>query len=895
MSLISRIIALFVGLMILLVMIGNPVVNYLTDFLWYQDLGFTRVFFIKFWVQSLLFLLAGGVAALLFFLNGALVYHYASRNTAWERILDPRLRDWLSLKFKLLLKVLTLLLFLGFGLSSSPFWEDALLFFNAVPFGRVDPLLGLDLSFFIFRLPFWRYLSNYLFVLWFLCAASGTFLFLSLGHLKLGRQLSMGVAFRRYLAVMSALFFLRLAFDLWLDRADLLFDQSGVVFGAGFTEARVVLPILNALALLSVLAAGLSALFVLRPRKEILLGLLGAYGILYFAGLKFFPGIVHRYVVQPNELERERKYLAYEIQATRAAFGLDKVDEKAFVFGPPLDRQILARNKDTIKNIRLWDHEPLLETYSQIQEIRTYYKFVSVDNDRYLLNGELRQVMLSARELSYEDLPSRSWINEHLIYTHGYGLTLGVVNEVTEEGLPKLLIKDIPPVSECNIKIKRPEIYFGELANEYVLVRTKAKEFDYPAGEKNVYTSYQGKTGVKVGGLFRRLLFSLRFGSSKILLSRDITLESRILFYRSVSERVQRAAPFLIFDPDPYLVVGEDGKLYWLVDAYTISDRYPYARRVKGIGNYIRNSVLAVVDAYDGTIRFYLKDGEDPIIKAYQKIFPRMFKPLSELEPHLRRHLRYPHRLFFLQAKLFGAYHMRDPRVFYNQEDLWEIPRSLKKGRQYMRPYYTIMKLPGEKRAEFILMIPFNPARKHNLAAWMCVRCDPEHYGEMLVYRFPKQKLVYGPQQIESRINQDPEISRQLSLWDQRGSRVILGTLLIIPIEGNLLYVQPLYLKAESGQIPELKRVIVAYENEIRMGRTLEEALEAIFKGEAKLSSPPKTKRPSDLKGLWELYQRAQQALRQGDLEGFGRLWRELGETLRNLRFKLPSGGEQQI
>ncbi len=883
MRLLPRVLFLFLALLVLSVLLGNPFVAYYTDYLWYQDLGFTRVFLLKFWVQALLFVVIGGIGAGLFYLNGYLVHRLATRETVWDRILDPRVRYWLSTKFRLLLKGISFLLFLSFGFSSAPFWEDALLFTHAVPFGKTDPLLHLDLSFFIFRLPFWRYLSSYFLAAWLLCAASGTLIFSALGHLRLSRPLVMSTPFRRYLALMAALFFLRLAFDLWLDRADLLFDERGVVFGAGFTEAKVVLPVLTALALLSVVAAGLSAFFVLRPRKEILFGLLGAYALLYFVGLKVMPGLVHRYVVQPNELEREKKYLAYEIEATRAAFGLDRVDEKAFKFGPPLTPEILARNQDTIKNIRLWDHEPLLETYSQIQEIRTYYKFVSVDNDRYQINHELRQVMLSARELSYEDLPSRSWINEHLIYTHGYGLTLGVVNEVTAEGLPKLLIKDIPPVSECNIKVTRPEIYFGELANEYVIVRTKAKEFDYPAGEKNVYTSYRGRTGVKIGSLPRRLLFSLRFGSSKILLTRDITSESRILFYRSVAERVRRAAPFLLFDADPYMVIGEDGRLFWLVDAYTTSNRYPYARRVKGVGNYIRNAVLAVVDAYHGTIEFYLKDEKDPIIRAYQRIFPGMFKPLKDLRPDLRRHIRYPHRLFFLQARLFGAYHMRDPRVFYNQEDLWEIPRSLKEGRRYMRPYYTIMKLPGEKKAEFILMIPFNPARKHNLAAWMCVRCDPEHYGEMLVYRFPKQKLVYGPQQIESRINQDPEISRQLSLWDQRGSRVILGTLLIIPIEGNLLYVQPLYLKAESGQIPELKRVIVAYENEIKMRRTLEEALAAIFgemEAEASLAKSQKAKVKIGLEEIWTLYQQAEKALRQGDLEGFGRLWRRLGEAL---------------
>ncbi len=882
----GRLIFLLIALMVLLALVGNPFISYYTDYLWFKDLGFTKVFLIKFWVQAILIVGAGALAGGLFYLNGLLVHRSASKNAVWSNILDPRLREWLSNKFRILLKILAFFLALGFGLSAAGFWEDALLFFYSQPFGQTDPLLHLDLSFFVFRLPFLRYLVDYTFGLWVVCAGLGFFLFTVLGHFETyeGWKLRLSTPFRRYVALMAALFFLRLAFDLWLDRADLLFDERGVVFGAGFTEAKVVLPVLSALALLSLAAAVLSAIFVMRPKKEILFGLLIAYALLYFVGLQLLPGLVHRYVVQPNELERERKYLAYEIEATRRAFGLNAVDEKEFKFGPRLNREILARNNTTIKNIRLWDHRPLLETYSQIQEIRTYYKFVSVDNDRYLINDELRQIMLSARELSYDDLPSRSWINEHLIYTHGYGLTLGVVNEVTEEGLPKLLIKDIPPVSECDIKVTRPEIYFGELANEYVLVDTKAKEFDYPAGESNVYTNYEGKTGVRVGGLFRRLLFSLRFGSSKILLSGDITSQSKILYYRSIRDRVSRLVPFLQVDRDPYLVIGQDGRLYWLVDAYTTSDRYPYSRRVSGIGNYIRNSVLAVVDAYDGTVRFYLKDAKDPIIQVYEKIFPGMFHPLSEMRPDLRRHIRYPHTLFFLQAQLFGAYHMRNSRVFYNQEDLWEIPRSLKNEKRYMRPYYTIMKLPGEKKAEFILMIPFNPARKHNLAAWMCVRCDPEHYGQMLVYRFPKQKLVYGPQQIESRINQDPEISRQLSLWDQRGSRVILGTLLIIPIEGNLLYIQPLYLKAESGQIPELKRVIVAYENEIRMGRTLEQALEAIF-GEAieevlPQGPKPKITAPPSLQKVLEIYHLAVEALRQGDLEAFGRAWRELGKAI---------------
>ncbi len=884
-----RIFFLLLALLGILILTGNPLVSYYTDYLWYKDLGFTKVFLIKFWIQAILGITAGLFAGAIFYINGIIVYKVASKNSSWSNIIDPRLRHWLSEKFLLFWKILAVLLALGFGLSAIIFWEDALLFFYAQPFKKLDPLLGLDLSFFIFRLPFLRYLTDYALGLWLVCASGGIILFVLFGHIKTGEKWPrLSITFRRYIALMAALFFLRLAFDLWLDRADLLFDERGVVFGAGFTEAKVVLPVLSALAFLSLIAAGLSAYFVMRPKKEILFGLLIAYSALYFIGLKLMPGFVHKYLVQPNELERERKYLTYEIKATREAFGLNNIDEKKFIFGPRLNNKILARNEDTIKNIRLWDHEPLLDTYSQIQEIRTYYKFISVDNDRYFLNGQLRQIMLSARELSYEDLPSRSWINEHLIYTHGYGLTLGVVNEVTEEGLPKLLIKDIPPVSECEIKISRPEIYFGELTNEYVIVDTKTKEFDYPAGESNVYTTYHGTTGVKVGGLFRRLLFSLRFGSSKIFLSSEITKKSRILYYRSIRDRVKRLIPFLEIDPDPYLVIGKDGRLFWFIDAYTTSNRYPYSRRIKDLGNYIRNSVLAVVDAYNGTVEFYLKDPEDPIILAYQKIFPKMFKPLSELQPDLRKHIRYPHFLFFIQAKLYGAYHMQNPRVFYNQEDLWDIPHSLKEQKRYMRPYYTIMKLPGEKKAEFILMIPFNPARKHNLAAWMCVRCDPEHYGQMLVYRFPKQKLVYGPQQIESRINQNPEISRQLSLWDQRGSRVILGTLLIIPVEGNLLYIQPLYLKAESGQIPELKRVIVAYENEIRMGRRLEDGLEEIFgKTVEKLLLPKKKKiisKPPSIKKLLDIYNEAQEALKRGDLESFGRAWRKIGNILEHLR-----------
>ncbi len=890
----KRLPLLFFFLLAVFFLLFNPFVNFYTDYLWYKDLGYPRVFLIKFQLQGLLFLLMAVLTGGLFYLHGYLIHRIASRGAFWSQYLDPRWVRFLSEKYRLLLKILSLFLGLSFGLAAKEFWKDFLLGVYGKSFGLKDPLLSLDVGFYVFKLPLLRYLGDTALALWTLLFLTGLLLFVGLGHVEKGGRLGLRLspAFRRYLAFMVAIFFLRLAYDLFLDRSDLLFDESGVVFGAGYTEARVVLPALNALILLSLLAAGLAALFMLRPRREILLGLVGGYALIYFLGLKFLPGIVHRYVVQPNELDKEKTYIAYEIRYTREGFGLHKVTEKPFNFGPPLTWETLQRNALTIKNIRLWDHQPLLETYSQIQEIRTYYRFVSVDNDRYLLNGELRQVMLSARELSYEDLPSRSWINLHLVYTHGYGLTLGVVNQVSPEGLPVLLIKDIPPRSSVDLKVTRPEIYFGELTTTYAVVNTRVKEFDYPAGEENVYTTYRGRTGVRVGGVLRRLLFAYRFGTSKFLFSQDILSESRILYHREIRERVKRLSPFLVVDPDPYLVIGQDGRLFWFVDLYTVSNRFPYSRRVRGLGNYVRNAALAVVDAYHGTVDFYLKDPKDPIIQTYQEIF-HMFKPLSALREDLRRHIRYPHRLFSLQARLYGRYHMTDPRVFYNQEDLWEIPKSPKDPRRYVRAYYTIMKLPGEENPEFILMVPFTPAKKNNLSAWMCVRCDPEHYGQMLVYRFPKQRLVYGPQQIESRINQDPEISRQLSLWDQRGSRVILGTLLVIPVEGNLLYVQPLYLKSETGQIPELKRVIVAYGNRIAMAESLDKALLEIFGSPVEKAverakevgrkilkeMAPKTKEMQEY--LRDLYRQAEEALRRGDLEEFGRLWRKLGEALR--------------
>ncbi|MBI2991608.1 MAG: UPF0182 family protein, partial [Deltaproteobacteria bacterium] len=608
-----------------------------------------------------------------------------------------------------------------------------------------------------------------------------------------------------------------------------------------------------------------------------------------------YPSFVQRFRVVPNEVVAERMFIERNIQFTRRAYGLDKIESKDFPADEKLGAADLRRNDPTIKNIRLWEHRPLLATYAQLQEIRTYYKFVDVDNDRYLIDGTYRQIMLSAREISHQHLPSRIWINEHLTYTHGYGVVFGPVNQVTPEGLPEFFIKDIPPVSVGPLKITRPEIYYGELANDYVFVKTKAQELDYPAGDQNIYTAYTGKGGVPVSSLWRKLLFSARYATLRIALSNDVTRESRILYHRQIQERVMKIAPFITFDRNAYLVIAQGGRLFWIIDGYTTSDRYPYSEPTRRVGNYIRNSVKAVIDAYDGTVSFYLSSPEDPIILAYAKIFPGLLKPLEAMPEDLRAHIRYPEDLFVIQTRMYATYHMQDPQVFYNKEDLLSIPRKAVDGQdREMEPYYTIMRLPGEKKEEFVLLLPFTPNKKDNMRAWLAARSDPPNYGKLTALDFPKAKLVYGPKQIDARIDQDAFISQQLSLWSQRGSQVIRGSMLAIPIEQSLLYVQPLYLAAEKGSLPELKRVIVAFGNQVAMEENLELALQRIFGGRAapvtaqagQVSASPGVAGAdkSLARRAMEHYTRSQEYLRQGNLAGFGEELKKLEALLREMQ-----------
>jgi hypothetical protein len=620
------------------------------------------------------------------------------------------------------------------------------------------------------------------------------------------------------------------------------------------------------------------------------------------------PAAVQRLVVQPNELSRETPQIIHHIRGTREAWGLDSVEQRDLAPDERLTPALIAANRATIDNVRLWDREPLLQTFGQIQSIRTYYDFVAVDDDRYRLGGELRQVMLSAREMNTTALPTRGFINEHLTYTHGMGVALGPSNEVTPEGLPVLFIKDLPPVSSVELEITRPQIYYGEQSNEFVLAPSRQQEFDYPAGEGEAaaYSSYDGGGGVPVGSFARRLLFAVRFGSINILLSGDLDERTRILYHRSVRERAHRALPFLLLDGDPYLVIGDDGRLTWILDAYTASARYPYAQPVTSGINYMRNSVKIAIDAYDGSLRAYVAEPGDPIIRTMARVYPGLLRPLESMPADLRAHIRYPEDLFRLQTSLYTTYHMANAETFYHREDQWQIPGT---GEGFMR--HMVMRLPGEDEAEFILMRPFTPRQKDNLAAWMIARNDGEQYGRLAVYRFPRQSLVFGPSQIVNRINQDTEVARQISLWDQRGSEVLRGELLVLPIGGSLIYVQPLYLRAEGGRIPELKRVIAAHEGRVAMAETLDAALTALFgtadRTTRMAADTAGAGRPAAVAGTLpdtgavtagasltiaerdlarralEHYERARAAQRADDWTTYGEEMRRLGEVLQQL------------
>ena len=820
---------------VLIFLVVPSFAGFYTDWIWFQQVGFDQLFTRT---LSSKLILGGAVFAIAFsVLLGGLRYALRDMTKPYLTLgggpeVQPLVIDRKGLQ--LIAAGVSGLAALFMGVFASSQWMVWLQYQHATPFGEVDPLLGRDVAFYVFQLPFLDFIRNLLVSVVALSLAGATAVYILSNAVSFepqaGLKISRGA--RQHLSLLIATLLLLLAWGAALDVPRTLLTPAGVIQGASYADVEARIPMLKLLVYVALLGASLATYQAFSP-KQWPVPLAVVLYIAVSAGGTGYGALIQRIVVTPNEQEREEPYIEFNVEATRKAFALEEIDARELSGDATLTRSDIEANPETINNVRLWDHGPLLDTFGQIQAIRSYYDFASVDNDRYVINGEYRQTMLSSRELNSNSLSNRTWPNERLVFTHGYGLALGPVNQVTAEGLPVLFVKDLPPNSEVDLSVEQPSVYFGELSNDYVIVNTDTREFHYPEGDDNVYSEYEGESGIPIGGLFHKLLFSLRFRAFNVLISRQLTPDSRILIHRNISDRVEALAPFLMYDRDPYMVISE-GRLFWIIDAYTVTDNYPYSTQAMRTINYIRNSVKIVIDAYEGTTTYYLADTDDPIAATISKIFPDLFTPIEAMSTDLRSHVRYPQDIFTLQTEMFSTYHMTNPAVFYNKEDQWDVPAIDSDGRTaVMEPYYTIMKLPGEQNAEFIQMLPFTPRRKDNLAAWMVARSDGEHYGKLMVFQFPKQKLIFGPRQIVARINQDEEISPQITLWNQQGSQVIQGTLLVVPIEESLLYIRPLYLRAADGQIPELKRVIVAYQNEIVMEETLALALNRLFGGRA--------------------------------------------------------------
>jgi hypothetical protein len=740
-------------------------------------------------------------------------------------------------------------------------------YFHPTPFSASEAVFNQDISFYIFSLPVWELLE-----LWLTGLALYGFVAVFIIYLLSGDSLSQG-SFpgfsreqQRHLSGLGGGLMLVVSLSYWLSRYELLYSTRGVTYGASYTDVAVQLPANTVLSILA-LAIALNQLWgtifsplVAFSRKFVFYELV-LYLVLAVSIGTVLPTAVQYLVVQPNELGRERPYIERTIALTRQAFALNNIDAQSFEPQGQLTQADLRANDLTIRNIRLWDERPLLETNRQLQQIRLYYRFPDANIDRYTFprpeepkSSEQRQVLISARELDYSAVPqqAQTWVNRHLIYTHGYGFTLSPVNTVAPGGLPEYFVKDIGIGEEgsltvsseavrASIPIGNPRIYYGEITNNYVMTPTNVRELDYPSGSDNVYNTYEGRGGIKIGSFWRRLLFAKYLNDWRMVFTPEFRPETKVLFRRSISQRIRAIAPFLSYDSDPYLVAAAPQQpesetssyLYWIVDAYTTSDRYPYSDPASEGINYIRNSVKVVIDAYHGSVNFYIADTSDPIITTWSSIFPDLFQPLDAMPESLRKHIRYPVDFFKIQSDQLMTYHMTDSQVFYNREDQWQIPNEVYGDKtQLVEPYYLITSLPTVPFEEFLLLLPYTPRQRTNLIAWLAARSDAENYGKLLLYIFPKQRLVYGPEQIEARINQDPVISQQISLWNRQGSRTIQGNLLIIPIEQSLLYVEPLYLEATLNSLPTLVRVIVAYENRIVMAQTLEQALQAIFEEE---------------------------------------------------------------
>lgn len=878
---------LLIGIFIFLFFFSSTIFMLYTDYLWFGEVDYVSIFLTI--LKTKFFLgLAGFLTFLIF---GIINLRWAGKNLEKEgNAMGSQYVSFASLV------VFFFALLLGIGLASK--WDTVLMYMNQVGFQVADPIFNQDVGFYVFTLPFYKLLQGFLLSVTVIVALTVGAMYLISGgffqRIYVEYQETEGPQeeFSRinipqfnedaitHLSILGGLIFILVSWGFYLSRYAILYSTRGVVEGAGYTDIHVQLPLMT---LLAVFSLGVALLFFVNiklhdlkwPGTAIFLLLIVSFGG------SFFGSLIQSIQVTPDEFNMEKTYLGYSINYTRQAYDLHKIQQVEFPAIYNLSYNQIMQNNQTIDNIRLWDWRPLLSTYSQIQLIRTYYDFTDVDIDRYNINGRYSQVMLSPRELDINQLPknAQNWVSQHMLFTHGYGLTMSPVRTVSAEGLPELYIKDIPPKSDY-FNVTRPGIYFGEATDNYIFVKTTNNEFDYPSGTTFTETVYSGTAGIEMSSMLRKIAMASRFVQINILLSNSIQPDSRIIFNRDIKTRAHNIAPFLIYDSDPYIVLNDQGQLFWMMDGYTVTDSFPYSE-ASGRINYIRNPVKVTIDAYNGETTFYIIDDTDPLIQVYQKVFPELFRPFSEMPSDLQAHIRYPEDLFSILAAKYGSYHMLDPQVFYQKEDLWVTPNEIYEGSKVlMEPYYLIAKLPGSEKEEFLLLMPFTPRNKDNMIASMAAKADMPNYGEIVVYSYPKDKLIYGPMQIEARIDQDTEISQDFTLWSQAGTRVIRGNLLAIPIEDSILYVEPVYLRAQQeGSIPELKRVIVAFGNKLAMEETLEEALMVVFKGEEIRPERPADGIDEDTMGLTEKeliekavqhYDLAQEYLKEGDWTGYG-------------------------
>lgn len=885
------------ALIVLFTMVIPSLASFLTDLCWFDSQGLEALFWRRIFAWWELFAVSWFAAFVIFALNWTAALRRGSANAEEMPAAMLRRIRLLSLAAAFVFAVMN-------ALSAAGMWPEFLKFIYPTPFGKADPIFGLDAGFYVFTLPFLTFLQEWLrsVMLMALVGTAAAYFAARAAVFSPGRFYVAPPA-RLHLTLLASAVLVLLGAGCWLARYELLFSPTGVVFGAGYTDEKVVLPALTVLSFAMFAAAALLFVNFFRPAwklSAVVIAVLFAAG---FAARTVMPGLVQQYIVKPNEYEREKKYLAYHLDFTRRGFGLEKVTSVAVKPEAEVTAEELAAENDTVQDIRLWDYSPLLRTYRQLQAIRTYYNFHDVFIDRYMINGRSRQVILGVRELDLSRLQNPTWVNTHLEFTHGFGVVMNPVNEIESGGMPRFFMRDIPVRSSVQVPLTRPEIYYGTGHYSYVLVKTNVKEFDYPMGDSNVRTTYAEKGGVSIGSLWRRILFALRFRDSEILFTGALNKESRVLYNRNVRQAFAKAVPFLIYDAETYPVLTE-GRIKWVQDAFTWTDRYPYSKPFEandrtllhffGV-NYMRNSVKGVTDAYTGQMAFFAYDDSDPILCTWKKIFPGLFRDRSELTDEMRAHVRYPEDFFEVQTEVYTTYHMTDTNTYYNREDVWEVTPVGREKR--IEPNYVTMKLWGQKAPEFAIIVPYMPLGRNNLIGWMAGRCDPQNYGELLVYQFPKQKLIYGPGQVEALIDQSPEISAQLSLWSQRGSDVIRGDLLVIPIGRSLLYVQPLYLKAEKGELPELKRVIASTGGRVAWGEDLGSALERLMGQKVTVYEGTKAESgsPAEKAGVSEpeagdigtlareaasLYDEALSAQRDGDWAAYGDKIKRLGDVL---------------